>query len=724
MIQKIKERFFTIGFISFLSIFLVALASLIFIGIFAKEYTQIQKSRLNAEFEKNTLFQAEAIDAVVEKAKQNVSRLHGYISILNLLDAKRSVQYLKNVMAQNIQFDKDEYNCYFALQPELARKYFKKDAYILTVHKRFDKRGTKEYGKPDECVVKEWTSPEYQTSKKEVWYQIAKLGKGCQISPVYFDRSYMKVWMFTVSQGIYQGDRFMGMVGIDILLDDLLEQIEKVKIGETGGLIIVNNDSGLVITKNANPGRTGFIKVKERFKENLFANAELKKIWMPLLKHNNGVSTMKGFNNKEYLFSSRRLKQLPWTIIAFQSRKESRELLYRRLQGIGEIGLLLLLFFVGITYFSARNLTKPINQLIGAMKKVKGDDVSGVSAPVGGTNETRLMGEIFNRMLKTIEGAVKDKEVYYSRLEEMNLTLEEKVEERTKQLTGKNAELEDLLRVLQDTQDQLVLKEKLASLGALTAGIAHEIKNPLNFVNNFAFLSVELLDELNDITKEVQEKLDEDKKEEMQDILDMLKQNVTQINEHGKRADNIVKNMLLHSRGKPGDMQVVDLNATVDQYLNLAFHGQRAVDAGFNIDIRTDYDSSIGSLRLVPQEFGRVILNLANNAFYATAEKGKTAGSSFSPELSVSTKKVNETVEIRMRDNGTGIPDEIKNEIFNPFFTTKPPGVSTGLGLSLSQDIIVQEHHGEFSVETKKGEWTEFLIRIPAVFAPATVHGA
>ena len=266
---------------------------------------------------------------------------------------------------------------------------------------------------------------------------------------------------------------------------------------------------------------------------------------------------------------------------------------------------------------------------------------------------------------------------------------------------------------LKEAQTQLVQAEKMASLGQLTAGIAHEIKNPLNFVNNFSELSAELTKELGQELETQKDRMDEKSLKYIKELLADLESNVTKINEHGKRADSIVKGMLLHSRGKAGEMQLTDLNALLDEYIKLAYHGMRAQDTKFNIKIETNFDPALGSIAVVPQNISRVFLNIVNNACYSTYEKKNERGDKYAPVLAVSTKKIGDKVEIRIRDNGKGIPQEIIDKIFNPFFTTKPAGKGTGLGLSLSYDIVVKEHKGELKVNSEVGEFAEFIITIP-----------
>ena len=270
-----------------------------------------------------------------------------------------------------------------------------------------------------------------------------------------------------------------------------------------------------------------------------------------------------------------------------------------------------------------------------------------------------------------------------------------------------NIKIEKAYAELKSTQAQLVQSEKMASLGELTAGIAHEIQNPLNFVNNFSEVNVELVDEAN---IEIQK----GNIDEVKAILTDLRDNEQKINHHGKRADSIVKGMLQHSRTSSGQKELTDINSLCDEYLRLAYHGLRAKDKSFNAEIKTEFDTSIGKISIVPQDIGRVILNLINNAFYAVAEKQKQNIAGYEPTVSVTTKKVDGRVMVTVADNGNGIPEKIIDKIFQPFFTTKPTGEGTGLGLSLSYDIV-KAHGGEIKMETKEGDGSEFRIQLPAI---------
>ncbi len=268
-----------------------------------------------------------------------------------------------------------------------------------------------------------------------------------------------------------------------------------------------------------------------------------------------------------------------------------------------------------------------------------------------------------------------------------------------------NTVLEKTLSNLKSTQSQLIQSEKMASLGELTAGIAHEIQNPLNFVNNFSEVSNELIDEMN-------EELNKGDIEEAKAISSDIKQNLEKINHHGRRADAIVKGMLQHSRSSTGQKEPTDINALCDEYLRLSYHGLRAKDKSFNADFKTDFDESIGKINIIPQDIGRVIMNLLTNAFYAVEERRKLQDAGYKSLVKLSTRKIADKIEISVEDNGNGIPVKVLDKIFQPFFTTKPTGQGTGLGLSLSYDIV-KAHGGELKVETKEGEGTTFIVQLP-----------
>src|SRR5271168_820764 len=412
------------------------------------------------------------------------------------------------------------------------------------------------------------------------------------------------------------------------------------------------------------------------------------------------VQEAEDISGHKVLTASAKVAHLGWTVFVETPIEEAYAPLYASIQRTGFVlfGALALAFVAGM--FLAGRMVVPIQALrAGAARIGRGDMSQRINIKTG--DEVEALANQFNEMA--------------SRLQESYADLEKKVEDRT-------VELRESLDELRTAQDRLVQTEKLASLGQLTAGIAHEIKNPLNFVNNFSGVSVELLNELQETLAGV--KADDKARDEITDVMDTLRGNLEKIVQHGKRADSIVKNMLLHSREGSGEHRPVDINSIVEESLNLAYHGARAEKQGFNITLERSFDPAAGEIDLYPQEVTRVLLNLISNGFYAaTKRKAEANGDNYEPTLATTTKNLGDSVEIRIRDNGTGIPPEVKEKLFNPFFTTKPAGEGTGLGLSISHDIIVKQHGGSIEVDTQPGEFTEFRIVLPRTGASLVKSG-
>ena len=330
--------------------------------------------------------------------------------------------------------------------------------------------------------------------------------------------------------------------------------------------------------------------------------------------------------------------------------------------------------------------------------------------------DENLTAEQKNAIAKSLKDADKELEITAFKLDRTEkvkrttaILLEETIQElelKRKAIEETNTALQKTLDELKATQAQLIQSEKMASLGELTAGIAHEIQNPLNFVNNFSEVSNELLDEMT-------EQLEKGNAKEAKAIANEVKMSLEKINLHGKRADGIVKSMLQHSRTSNNKKEPTDINVLADEYLRLAYHGLRAKDKSFNAALKTDYDENIGLIKIISQDIGRVILNLITNAFYAVMEKKKLHPTGYEPTVTVSTKKIDNKIIVEVKDNGTGISQKAIDKIFQPFFTTKPTGQGTGLGLSLSYDIVTKGHAGEIKVETKEGESTGFSVILP-----------
>ncbi len=410
------------------------------------------------------------------------------------------------------------------------------------------------------------------------------------------------------------------------------------------------------------------------------------------------VRAARGLDGRAVLSAHAAIPRLGWFVFVEQPTAEALAPVYAALyQTLALLALgVALALLAGVVL--ARRLTGPIRALqAGAERLGQGDLAQRIE--VASADEIGTLALRFNEMAARIQDAQE--------------TLEAKVADRTRELAQS---LDDL----RAAQDRLVQTEKLASLGQLTAGIAHEIKNPLNFVNNFADLSSDLLGELREAVHRAGPALDPALRDEIEELCGMLRDNLGKVAAHGRRADSIVRNMLAHSREGKGERRRVDLNALIEETLNLAWHGARAERPGFNVTLDRRLDPAIGQVELYPQEFTRVLLNLFGNAFHAVHQK-ETPG--FQPHLLVATEARLGDVAVRVRDNGTGIPDAVRSHIFEPFFTTKPPGQGTGLGLSLSHDIVVQQHGGAIAVATEPGAWTEFTITLPRG-TPATERAA
>ncbi|MGD1896741.1 MAG: sensor histidine kinase [Phormidesmis sp.] len=341
-----------------------------------------------------------------------------------------------------------------------------------------------------------------------------------------------------------------------------------------------------------------------------------------------------------------------------------------------------------LAFVISRSISKPLEAMEKTALDITQNDRFSLRAEVSGNDEVGTVATSFNLLLERVE----------------NLLQEQR--KRTEELTETNLKLVS-------TRNQMVAQEKLASLGSLTAGIAHEIKNPLNFVNNFSELSVELADELNEEFDAQKDHIEAETFSEITEILEVLRGNLRKIDHHGKRADKIVASMLMHSRSGATEWTDVDINASVSDAINLAYHGMRAKQSDFNLEFDTDYAENLATIQACPQDLNRVFLNIANNACYAIYQRQLVESKDFTPRMKVRTRDRGEAVEVHIRDNGTGMPPEIQAKIFDQFFTTKPAGEGTGLGLSLSYGIITEQHKGTMQVESEEGIYTDFIIMLP-----------
>ena len=352
--------------------------------------------------------------------------------------------------------------------------------------------------------------------------------------------------------------------------------------------------------------------------------------------------------------------------------------------------------------FFRKSLLRPLNYVLEGVKRVNAGELN-VEVPVEVKDEIGALAQQFNQMTLSLKR-------YSEQMESLVTHRTAELERKSNELEQQKRELQHTLDNLKSTQAQLVQSEKMASLGELAAGIAHEIQNPLNFVKNFSEVGVDLVEELR---QGPVQQLQEEQKKEANLLLSELQQSLSKIYSHGLRADSIVKGMLQHSRKNIGHKEATDVNAFVEEHLRLSYHGLRAKESDFTATIITDFDEDIGKVEINPQDLGRVLVNLFNNAFYALKAKQCKEGQAFQPQITVSTRRLEEAFEIKVKDNGTGIPKEAVNRIFQPFFTTKPTGQGTGLGLSLSHDIVTKGHGGKLYFETVEGKYTEFIVQVP-----------
>src|ERR1039457_1572281 len=496
--------------------------------------------------------------------------------------------------------------------------------------------------------------------------------------PVYF-RLESEPYMTLAMAG---GRRDAGVSVAEVNLKFIWDVVSQIKVGKQGcayvvdaqGRLIAHPDISLVLRKT---DMTRLAQVQAARQVATSTAAE-------------EIENATDIQGRRVLTAFAPVAPLGWTVFVELPVDEAYQPLITSIQRTALVlfGALCLAALAGI--FLARRMVVPIQALRAGAAWIGGGDLSQRISIKSG-DELEALADQFNDMA--------------GRLQESYADLENKVDVRTREL-GRS------LKELRTAQDRLVQTEKLASLGQLTAGIAHEIKNPLNFVNNFSAISVELIDELREALAGA--KLGDKLQAQVSEITDMLQGNLDKVVQHGKRADSIVKNMLLHSRQGSGEHRPVDINAVVEESLNLAYHGARAEKQGFNITLERSFDPAAGEVDVFPQEITRVLLNLISNGFYAaTKRKAEANGGGYEPTLAAVTKNLGDSVEIRIRDNGTGIPPEIKEKMFNPVFTTKRLGQGTGLSLSLSYDIIVKQHGGSIEVDTQPGEFTEFRIVLP-----------
>lgn len=557
------------------------------------------------------------------------------------------------------------------------------------------------------------------------WYADAVAAGKPIWSDIYQWDDRPEIFSISSSYPVYdQAKRLVGVIGVDHILSQTNDFLKQLQVSPSGRVFVLERD-GLVVASSA--AEPPYVQTNHQF-QRLNALESQDSLIRAATQYLDDRFGDLGQIHQAQLLNFRLngerqfLQVSPWkdefgldwlVVIAVPESDFMGQININTRTTIG-LCFLALLLAVAIAIFTARWVTQPILRLNTAAKDIANGKWNR-PVTVQRSDELGELANSFNEMAKQIKDSFD--------------TLEQKVEERTQALS-------ETLKQLKTTQAQIIAQEKLASLGALTAGIAHEIKNPLNFINNFAELSVELtaelLEEIQRSQVNTEQTVTATEQEYIEELLTDLGQNAEKIAEHGKRADKIVRGMLMHSRGESADRQPTDINALLTEAINLSYHGMRAQDTSFNLSIKTELDDRLQPLKVVASDMNRVFLNIVNNACYATHAKAKAIGTehlftehlstehpstAYAPTLTVSTIDREEQIEIRIRDNGLGIAPEVQGKIFEPFFTTKPTGEGTGLGLSMSYDIVVQEHQGEIYVETETGQYTEFIIKLPKLTA-------
>ena len=506
------------------------------------------------------------------------------------------------------------------------------------------------------------------------------------------------MWVITCIVPVETGTGYPSYLAAKISLNSLYNKIAGHPFKENGDLYLIDRDGRKLFSQDTTD--LSDFKLVKLAKEILQAG-----------RRGQIVETFTKPDGKEIVGSYSFPLNMPWAVIAERDEEEAYIAVGKMQTTLGLWALVGLGIAFILLFISSRQISKPISKLSGVAGEISGGNFD-VKVDYHAKDEIGFLGDTLVEMAQSLKKSFATITKQNKELEEYSHTLEDKVARRTAELKQKNEDLELAMKKLKDTQDQLISHEKLASLGALTAGIAHEIQNPLNFVNNFGKLSAGLVDELNEELADFKEEIPDEALDIIEEILEDLKLNVTKISEHGGRAQGIVKGMLQHSRADTGEMQMADLNEMVKESMNLTYHGIRSKDQEFNIKMNSEFDPAIGKIKINPQALNRVFLNIINNGFYAANER-KKKDSGHNPEFWLKTEKSGDNAVVRLRDNGTGIPEKILKKIFEPFFTTKPTGEGTGLGLSLSYDIVTKMHKGELKVETKENEYTEFIISIP-----------
>ena len=712
---------------------LVLILEIGFISLFALLYTNLHHKYILEQFNHTLLDTSQVIDQGIREAKNNLLRLKDYVQLLeiNNTESKDVLPYLTQMMASNLQFNPHQYNYYFALEPNLAQKYFRKDSYLLTVHKDYELINTDKYNDPRYSIAETWTDTEYQTNPQEVWYHIAKKSQQMEVNPIYFDSPDMKTWLYTLAIGLYDQDVFQGMVGIDILLDSWFESIAKNQIGQTEGVLLVDSNSGIVLNKvGETEGKIDYFQeTKQRTQKDVWDNQNNKSLWQSIIKQESYGVLMPDLDEGKYLVSTMPLKQLPLTVVIYAPQSKLQAIIYRNMAIVGGVSILVLATLLGLMIWLHKKVTFPLNQLIAMMESLtkqtfspKSDlinqEIIKYQVPIIGIVETQKLGTIFNHMLEELQGA-------FSILASHYHELEKHVAQRTKELAIKNSELEETLSFLQTTQAQLIQAEKMSSLGQMVAGISHEVNNPISFIYGNISHATRYMQNLLGLVQLYQQQYPQATSVIQMEIetidLNFIQEDLPNLLNSmaigAKRIRGIVHSLRNFSRLDEAEFKPADINEGIESALMILHHRFNGKEGSPEIQVIRDCPN-LPLVYCYAGQLNQVFLNLIANAIDALEERCSNQSNGLSqvflPLIEIYTEAIGEDwVAIHIVDNGGGIEEEIRSKIFDPFFSTKPVGKGTGLGLSICYQIIVDKHGGKIECHSTPGEGTEFLIKIP-----------
>lgn len=661
-------------------ILLLCIVTFLIISLFF--FTQYAKEEQQSKLRNEALHLSSNIKFEMKGVKNNIKALHRIVTRYIETDPQTFQSRFDFAASQMISNYNAQQNTYYALEKSLSQKIYGTDGYVFTVYKDKKLRGTPEYHNPEHFIRDTWNDPSYQKNISESWFHIGKRSREVEFSNAYYDETYLREWLITAGLGIYKNDEYVGIVGIDINLEDLTGFISGYSLGKSGGAILINKSDLKILTSSNNNQaiRNGY--------QSVAANS------MDEVLHFLETNVTHGI-----YFERVDLEEVPWVLIVYLDKIEMDEKIFIQTSTFAllVVALAFILYFFYLK-LNAR-VAAPVEKFIETLRRdaeivTLNGHIEGDYSEDSSIMEINVLGEAVNKFID----AVNRNFTYYKNELHQNQkimdSLDEEVSEQTHTLAKQNEELQTALDELKRTQEKLVAQEKLASLGNLTAGIAHEIKNPLNLLLN----GTQVLNELRDSD-------DPEDRETFKNLTE-------HIYENAKRLTNIVNSMLNLARNNSETRAFVDINSLISDICSFTFETFKA-KTGFSPQIRIDLKGP-KKLFLSKEEFSRAIMNLIDNSLYAVREKfGKDQGSN--GLIEIFSKEGFSSYEIHVKDNGIGIAEENMKKIFDPFFTTKSPGDGTGLGMSFVHDII-KHHGGDVEVHSVLGEYTEIILKFKLLY--------